>query len=200
MAPARAARIRKSPAPPTSIARAVAIARRRWALEVGGPLVHQLLRVVSSDGALTRAVRSGSAAAVRAAVNARFRSDWYHHHVSRLRVVEGGKVVVDVGVPFVVQGSATAFRDARGRTVATLTVSEQDVIGFVRFLKRLHGIDTVVRGAGAGHVRTSKGSARRARLPARGTVTLDGRRYAVGSFAARAFGGEPVTVWVLVPA
>jgi hypothetical protein len=49
-------------------------------------------------------------------------------------------------------------------------------------------------------VRTLLPAAAHAHLPARGTVTLAGRRYAVRSFAQRAWAGEPVTVWILVPA
>jgi hypothetical protein len=56
----------------------------------------------------------------------------------------------------------------------------------------------VVRGGG--QVRTLLPAAAQARLPARGQVTLAGRRYAVRSFRERAWGGVPVTVWILLPA
>jgi hypothetical protein len=46
-------------------------------------------------------------------------------------------------------------------------------------------------------VRTSLPSAATAALPARGLVTIAGRRYDVRSFSRTSLGGEPVTVWVL---
>ena len=180
-------------AAPHSLARALAIARHRWSLEVNGHLVHSLLRMVTRDAGLQRALRSGSPAAVRAAVAAKYMPGWYHKHVSRLRIIQGGRVVVDVGVPFVVQPSTAVVRGA------TIQISEQDVIGFVRYMKRNDGIDTVVRGTNPGDARAWIPSALTMPLPARGHVVIHGRRYAVGSFAARSLANEHVEVWVLLP-
>ena len=82
----------------------------------------------------------------------------------------------------------------------TLQVSIQDEIGFCKFTYRNDHVFAVVRGRGPGQVRTLLPAAAHARLPARGTVRLAGRRYAVRSFPERAWGGEPVTVWILLPA
>jgi hypothetical protein len=184
---------------PRTLGRALSVARHRWSLEVNGPLVHSLLRMVAGDPGFAGAVRSGSPDAIRSAVAAKYKPNWYHRHVSRLVVVQSGRVVVDVGVPFVVEPATRVIRDARGRTAATIEISEQDVIGFVRYMKRNDGIDTVVRGTNPGDARAWAASALHVKLPSRGHVTIRGRRYAVGSFAVRSLGSERVRVWVLLP-
>jgi hypothetical protein len=145
-------------------------------------------------------VRSGNTAAIQAAVAAKFNSVWYHWHVSRLRIVRGGKVVADAGVPFVVAPSSLPLRDAHRRTLATLEISDQDVIGFVRFMRRNHGVDVVARGVGPAHVVTSLPAALHAALPDRGHTTIAGRRYQVGTFTKTALNNEPVKIWILLPA
>lgn len=172
-------------------------AKKRWALEQSGPAVQDLLRRVAADPALKTAVRSGSVAAITAAVDAKFRSVWYHWHVSRLRVVQNGKVVVDVGVPFVVAPSSVRMSGPKG-TTTTLEISDQDVIGFVRFMRRNHGVDVVARGTLPGHVRTSLPAALRVTLPDRGPVTIAGTRYQVRTFTKHALDNEVVKVWILV--
>jgi len=117
--------------------------------------------------------------------------------VSAVRIVRGSQVLTEVGVPFVVAPSQTALRDTHGRVLATLEVSIQDEIGFVRYMHRNYPVDVVVRGRGAQHVRTSLAGAATVKLPSRGTVTIGGRHLAVRSFHATAFAGEPVTVWIL---
>ena len=182
------------------IDRLTAIARRRYALEDDGPTTHATLHRVGGDPTLLRTLRSGDVAATRAYVRREFPAVWYHWHVSRLRILEGSRVIVDTGVPFVVAPARMTLRDAGGRAVGTLEVSIQDEIGFVRLMHRNYPVDVVVRGQGAAHVRSSLPAATQAALPARGDVTLAGRRYAVRSFRETALAGEPVTVWILATA
>ncbi|MCW3016018.1 MAG: hypothetical protein JWO02_3110 [Solirubrobacterales bacterium] len=183
----------------TGIDQLTIVARRRYDIEQYGPAVHDLLRRVAADPGLQAAVRSGSTAAIRAAVAAKFDSVWYHWHVSRLRIVRHGKVVADAGVPFVVAPSSWPLRDAHGRVLATLEISDQDVIGFVRFMHRNHGVDVVVRGVGPAHVRSSLPAALRLALPDHGQATIAGRRYHVRSFTKKALSNEPVKIWILLP-
>jgi hypothetical protein len=126
-----------------------------------------------------------------------FPAVWYHWHVSRMRILQGGRVVVETGVPFTVAPSQMTLRSAGGRTLGTLQVSIQDEIGFVRFMHRNYAVDVVVRGNIAGHVETSLPAAANARLPATGSVTIAGQRYRVHSFQQTAWDNEPVTVSVL---
>jgi hypothetical protein len=174
-----------------------AVARRRYADEVQGSQAHATLRRVGRDPALLGALRSGDLARLQTSVDDRFNGTWYHWHVSRLRIVRASHVVVDVGVPFVVAPSQLTLRDARGRSLATLQVSMQDVIGFVRYMHRNYPVDVVVRGHGAAHVRTSLPAAVDAHLPDSGTATVAGARYQVRSFRQTALVNEPVKVWIL---
>jgi hypothetical protein len=189
---ARPAAVAKGP-----IDQLTAVARRRYADEVQGSQAHATLRRVGRDPALLGALRSGDLTRLRTAVHDRFNSTWYHWHVSRLRVVRRSHVLVDVGVAFVVAPSQLTLRDARGRSLATLQVSIQDVIGFVRYMHRNYPVDVVVRGRGAAHVRTSLPAAGDAHLPSSGTATVAGARYQVRSFRQTALGDEPVEVWIL---
>jgi 4-amino-4-deoxy-L-arabinose transferase-like glycosyltransferase len=182
----------------SAIDRMTRVAERRYTFEQRGPVVRELLRRVAADPALRAAARAGDDAALRAAVARRFDSAWYHWHVSRLLIVRHRRTVVDVGVPFVIAPSARPLRDARGHTVASLEISDQDLIGFVRFMHRNHGVDVVARGAGASHVRTSLPAAQRVRLPDRGERTIAGRRYRVRAFTRRALHGERVRIWILL--
>lgn len=49
-----------------------------------------------------------------------------------MRIVQGGKVVDETGVPFALALSQLAIHNRQGRTIGALEVSVQDVIGFVR--------------------------------------------------------------------
>jgi hypothetical protein len=184
-------------APVTAIDRLTATAEHRYGIETHGGVVFGTLHRVGRDAGLRRALESGSPAAVRAYVNRRFPSVWYHWHVSRLRIVEGSKIVADAGVPFVVAPAQMVLKSSNGRTLGRLQVSIQDVVGFVRYMHRNYPVDVVVRGQGAGHVRSSLPAAANAKLPSRGSVTISGRRYQVRSFHQTALGAEPVTVWIL---
>lgn len=206
--PARtAATVTATPTPARTAVAAVAaapidrltrIARLRYAIESHGATARAKLHRVGADPVLRSALASGNIAAARAYVRRRFPAVWYGWHVSRLRILRGSKVLIDVGVPFVVAPSQMKLRGRGGPY--TLQVSIQDEIGFVKFTYRNDHVWAVVRGRGPGHIRTLLPAAAHARLPARGTVTLAGRRYAVRSFRETALGGEPVTVWILAPA
>lgn len=180
----------------TPLDRSVTVAKQRWTLEQSGPEVHLLLRRVAADPVMRAAIRTGEPVAIRAAVAARYRTAWYHWHVSRLRVLRGADVIADAGVPFVIAPSALTLHDGRGAPL-TLQVSDQDVIGYVRFMHRNHHVEVVTRGTGAAHVRSSLAAALHVHLPGHGTVTIAGRHYAVRAFTKHALNREPVRVWIL---
>jgi hypothetical protein len=181
----------------TSIDHLTTVAKARYVQEVQGGEAHATLHRVARDPALLAALRSGSQTRLRSYVKSQYMPVWYHWHVSRLRIMRGSQVLVDAGVPFCVAASQTALRDARGRPLATLQVSIQDEIGFVRLIHRHHPVDVVVRGQSAGHVRSSLPAAAQVTLPSTGSVTIAGRRYRVSSFRETAWGNEPVTVSIL---
>jgi hypothetical protein len=154
----------------------VHVAKRIYASEVDGPPVRASLRRIEKD----RAAMAGN----RAAMLSQLFKPGYH--VVRLRVVKHGRVVNDVGGRFVVAGPSRAG----------MTISIQDVIGYVKLVHRLTGQGIVVRGA-AGHVAASSSTLARATLPESGTAVVAGSSYNVVSFTERGFGGEPLRVWLL---
>jgi hypothetical protein len=171
--------------------------RQRYRTEVSGSVAHTTLARLARDPGLLAAVRSHSTARVRAYVAGQFRPVWYHWHVSRLRISRGSTTLVETGVPFVLPGPTTVLRDARGNALARLQISIQDLIGYVRLNSRHNHLQTVVRGQGAGHVRTLLPAALRVHLPASGNVTVAGRRYQVNSFSETGWRGEPLKIWIL---
>jgi hypothetical protein len=191
---------RRAAATTPSIARLTDVARRRYAVEVHGGVAIGTARRVARDPVLLRTLQSGNVAATQAYVRRQFAAVWYHWHVSRMRIRKGSKLVVETGVPFAMAPWETPLRGTGGRTLGTLEVSVQDVIGFVRFMHRNYPVDVVVRGQRAAHVRSSLPAATHATLPSRGRETIAGRPYLVGSFKQTAWGGEPVTVWILTKA
>jgi hypothetical protein len=199
-APAAAAVQASSAAPTpttTAIDRLTAVAKQQYATEVHGGQAHATMRRVARDPALISALRSGDLTRVRAYVRQEFDRVWYHWHVSRMRIYRGTNMVIDVGVPFVVAPSQMTIKDSSGRSLGTLQVSIQDVIGFVRYMHRNYPVDVVAKGRGAAPVRTSLPAALTVQLPDSGTATVAGKRYQVRSFMQTALGNEPVKVWIL---
>jgi hypothetical protein len=177
--------------PATAIEHLTAAAQRQYARESTGPVARAQLRAIVGDRGLRAALASRNPGALRSYATSRFNAIWYHQHVSRLRIVRGGEVLLDLGVPFVVSGPQTTVSGA------TVQISIQDEIGFVRLVHRHYPMDVVVRGVGAAHVRTSLPAALALRLPARGNVVIAGHRYVVRSFGRTALGNEPVQIWIL---
>ncbi|UGS36123.1 hypothetical protein [Capillimicrobium parvum] len=170
-------------------------AMRRYGIESHGASAQIHLRTVVHDPQLLHALRTGDVASLRAAV--RRLQATPHAHISRLRVVRRSRVLADAGVPFVLAPLQKTIRDAHGRPLATVQISMQDEIGFVRYMHRVYGANVILRGRGRSHLRTSMYSAAFVRLPASGTATIAGHPYRVHSFHESALGGEPVTVWIL---
>ena len=160
------------------------VARRIYRQEAAGPAVKRIAR----DRALLAAMRSGRAAALRTAALRQLFDPG--KHVVRLSVMRGGRTLTDVGGRFVV---SPAHLTVHGDVIEA---SMQDVIGFVKLVHRLTGVQVVVRGA-PGHVESSLAAAVHAPLPASGNTTIDGHAYVVRSFRERGFGGESLDVWVL---
>ncbi len=176
---------------------AATVARGRYQLEASGAAVHAALARVAADRALSGAVAAGHPAAANAAALREVRG---HHHITAIRVLQGGRVVAATErYPFDVAGASAPLRDRRNVTVGTVEVTIQDVIGFIRLVHKFTGAAVVVRGA-AGEAKSSLVTGAPAGLPASGCATIDGRSYAVRSFNETAFGGEALRVWILSPA
>jgi hypothetical protein len=157
------------------------------------------LRRIARDGTLLRALSRGDLAAAQTAADSQLRIPLNHTaHVTRISVIRGSRVLVNATVNadgvFVVTPGRRLLR-FHGRRLGTLLVSLQDVTGYVKLINHVTGADALVRGA-SGHVRTSLPAAGRLRLPARGPVTIAGRAYLTRSFAEKAWGNEPLRIWI----
>jgi hypothetical protein len=121
-------------------------------------------------------------------------------HAVRVRVLSrAGKKLVDVGLGFVIAGAPHPLIAPDGRDLGRITVSIQDVIGFVKLVHRLTGTGVVVRGSLDQHVETSLPAALPVSLPKSGPTQIAGRTYTVSSFAGAGFAGERLRVWILAP-
>ena len=176
----------------------VATAQRQYSFEIHGGAAFAALHQVGRDQTLLRLLRSGNVSATRSYVQREFAAVWYHKHISRMRILQGSRVLVEVGVPFVVAPVHMTLRGPGGQNLGTLQVSIQDEIGFVRLIHRHHPVDVVVRGQRRGQLETSLPAAAHVGLPANGSVTIAGQRYRVSSFREMAWNHEPVTVSILM--
>jgi hypothetical protein len=154
-----------------------------------GAVGHAAVRRIARDPALLSALRSGNATALRAAALRQLFNPG--KHVVRLGVLRDGRPLTDVGGAFVV---APARLELGGGD--TLVASMQDVVGYVKLVRRLTGAQVVVRGA-PGHVESSLPAAARLVLPAAGDATIAGHTYVVRSFHERGYGAEQLDVWIL---
>jgi hypothetical protein len=185
----------------SKIDRLLVRARAVYDGQVRGAHSLAVLHRVGRDPILLQDLQAGRIAAARAYVAHQFPAVWYHWHVSRLRITQGGRLVSELGVPFVLPPSQMTLHGPGGRAVGTLQVSMQDEIGFVRLMHRRYPpVQVVVRGQGASHLRTSMRAAALTRLPASGSVKLGNRRYLVRSFREPSWDGGRVTIWILLPA
>ena len=153
------------------------VARRIYDSERSGVEVHASIKRIARDAA----AMGGSRAELLRQLYLP------HYHVVRLRWARGGRVV-DVGGRFVVAGA----------TRGPLTISIQDVIGYVKLLRRQTGLAVVARGR-PGQVVASPASLAKVRLPPSGTVTVGARTYLVKRFTEPGFAGDTLRVWLLGP-
>ncbi|MGI8556907.1 MAG: hypothetical protein ACR2ND_01130 [Solirubrobacteraceae bacterium] len=170
-----------------------AVARRLYNEERAGSSDQSAARVIAVLPRFAQAVQRGDPVAARRAL----RHQPVRHAV-RARLVLGGRVFADVGLPFVVGGEVHPYRSSNPQRVGTIEVSIQDITGYIRLMHRLCGVQMLVRGQ-SGHVATLLPAAAAIALPAAGYVSISGRRYRVSSFTRRGFAGEPLSVWVLAP-
>ena len=166
------------------------IARLIYAGEAGartGPLVDR----VQSDRPLLSAVARRDPRATRAAVVALL-----HHHIVRLRISAGGRVLADVGGPYVLAPVAAPLR-LGASTIGSLLLSIQDDEGYKRLAQRLVGLDVLMY-MGGRLVKSTVGLSPGA-VPTRGSFAYRGRSYRAYTFYARAFPSGPLRITVLIP-
>ncbi len=149
------------------------------------------VRRVQHDPALLRAVARREPAATRQAIMALL-----NQHIVRLRVSAGGRLLSDVGGPFVLAPVSATLR-LGGRTIGSFVLSIQDDEGYRRLTKRLAGLDVLMY-MGSTLVKNSLGPMPGA-VPASGTYHYRGRTFRVFTLHAKAFPSGPLRIVVLIP-
>ncbi|HVL95813.1 MAG TPA: diguanylate cyclase [Solirubrobacteraceae bacterium] len=120
------------------------------------------------------------------------------HRVVRadLELDDGGRVQVGQGVP--VAAATTALVDPEGRNEGTLHTAAVDAAGYATRVREITGLETIVLDPGGGSIASTLDNVDGRRLPDRGEVEIDGRRYRLTAFSAPAFrGGGRIKVRLL---
>ena len=172
-------------------------------VEENGPLLKALARVSALAKGSAPAKGSAGARAVREAANAVTEAVhglvYSHTHIVRLRVLQGGKLLADIGGPYIIAPVGGSLR-YHGRIVGTYLLSVQDDLGFVGLERRLVGVPLILH-VGAMRVplqgTTRTGSVA---IPDRGAVVIRGAHFQAYSFDAKAFPTGLVRISLLLPA
>ena len=143
------------------------------------------------DPGLLSAVARRDPAATRIAIERLL-----HEHVVRLRVSAGGRLLSDVGGPYVLAPVSAPLRMG-GRQIGSLVLSIQDDEGYKRLAERLAGL-RVLMYMGAQLVKNSLGPTPGTPPPS-GSYRYQGRTYRVFTIHAQAFPSGPLRIVVLVP-
>jgi hypothetical protein len=158
--------------------------------EAGHRTVAQVNRV-ARDAALLSAVSQRDPLATRQAV-----VGLLNQHIVRLRVSSAGRLLSDVGGPFVLAPVPGSLR-LGGRTIGTFVLSIQDDEGYLRLAKRLAGLPVLMY-MGPRLVLNSLGPAPGA-VPANGRFRYRGRDFRTFTFTEKAFPAGPLRITVLIP-
>jgi hypothetical protein len=161
-----------------------------YAAEAGRRTLIQVHRV-QHDQALLHAVARRDPVATRLAIESLL-----NQHVVRLRVSAGGRLLSDVGGPFVL-APVHASLHLGGRTIGSFVLSIQDDEGYLRLTHRLAGLDVLMH-MGSRLVKNSLGPAPGA-VPAGGSYEYRGRTFRVFTLNAKAFPSGPLRIQVLIP-
>lgn len=151
----------------------------------------QQVRRVQYDPALLSAVASRDPLATREAIEGLL-----HEHVVRLRVSAGGRLLSDVGGPYVLAPVSASLRED-GRQIGSFVLSIQDDEGYKRLAQRLAGV-RVLMYMGTELVKNSLGPAP-GEPPAEGPYTYRGERFRTFTIHAEAFPSGPLRIVALVP-
>jgi len=156
-----------------------------------GPRAEHEIRRVQGDREMLRAVAARNRLATKKAIDRVL-----NEHIVRLRVSAGGRLLSDVGGPFVL-GPRTAPLVLGGRTIGELVLSIQDDAGYLKLTQRLAGL-RVLMYMGPRLVMSSIDPVP-ARVPAEGLIRDGARSYRVFTLNLRSFPGGPLRVVVFVP-
>ncbi len=168
------------------------VAERVYYAEHEGSKAELLLHYAEHSRPFREAVLADNATATRAAIIGFFRS---HLHIVRVRVIRGGKLLMDVGGPHVLAPIPGVIRNARGQVTAHFVMAIQDDLGFQILAHAFTGAQVAMR-EGTRQVMGSL-SPGPATIPDRGRVVYRGVTYEAYSFMAEAFPSGPLRISLL---
>jgi hypothetical protein len=166
------------------------IASGIYAGEIGPRALHEIRRV-QGDRELLAAVAERNPTATRRAIRRVL-----NQHIVRLRVLAGGRLLSDVGGPYVL-GPRTAPLVLGGHTIGRIVLSIQDDRGYEKLTDRLAGL-RVLMFMGRRLVMNSLGPVP-ATLPAEGLINIGAAGYRVFTLHFTSFPRGPLRVVVFVP-
>ena len=122
------------------------VAQRIYAGELSGRELGADVAHVTGSAELLTALDSADQRAVYAAVHALVYTP--HWHIVRLRVLQHGRVLADVGGPDIIAPISGTLR-FKGRTVGSFVMSVQDDLGYVKLVSRFIGVPIDLYRAGS---------------------------------------------------
>ncbi len=122
------------------------VARRIYVAELRGYEVRADIAHITSSSELLTALASSYQPAIYAAVHAIVYTP--HWHIVRLRVVQNGRVLADVGGPDIIAPISGELR-YKDRTIGHFVMSVQDDLGYVKLVSRFIGIPIDLYRAGS---------------------------------------------------
>lgn len=167
----------------------VAAARHIYADELRGGEARADIGHVVGSHVLLSAMAGSNPAAVQAAVHGLVYAP--HWHIVRLRVLKAGKVLADVGGPYIIAPVTGTLR-WHGRTVGSYVMSVQDDVGFVKLVSRFIGAPIDIYRNGSFLMGTLKPALRAVSTGA--TVTIAGSTYRANVMQAGAFPGGSLQI------
>ena len=171
-----------------------AVGKRIYEEELHSKVVSATLRLLESSQSFKRAVAQESPSATRAAIVGFFRA---HLHVVRVRVTIGGRLLVDVGGPYVLAPVHGTLRSG-GRVIARFEMAIQDDAGYLKLAHLFMGAQVLMR-IGSQQVMGTL-SPGPASVPDHGHVSYEGRSYQAYSFTGEAFPSGPLRISLLFDA
>jgi hypothetical protein len=170
------------------------VAHKIYMGEISGHEVGEDVAHVTSSAELLEALASSNRAAVYAAVHTIVYTP--HWHIVRLRVVNNGQVLADVGGPYIIAPIAGTLR-RNGVKVGSYVMSVQDDVGYVKLVTRFVGVPIDLYQAGKFLMGTLQPAPA---LPHDGSVVkVHGATYLARVAQAKAFPDSKLNIVLLVP-
>jgi hypothetical protein len=168
------------------------VGERIYQEELHSPAVAATVRHIENSSAFQHAVAAHDPTAVRAAIVGFFGE---HIHVVRVRVTTNGRLLEDLGGPYVLAPVHGTVRSG-GHVVGRFEMAIQDDAGYLRLAHLFTGAEILMRTDGRQVMGTlSPGPAT---VPARGPVSYGGHSYEAYSFTGEAFPAGPLRLSLLL--